>query len=375
MIIAGGVYVEKCVSPETTQLLGSAGRAALALMRERQDLHLHTFHPPALWPDLEANFVANGIRCTPHASAQRVTFSYLFPLGRPVRTPDRVTPTSTVTITGDQVLGFGCIEGRFNIDAKTVVYDPQGDLELGFRAFGSKAEKLAFVMNADEARSLSGSDEVEGAARAILDTENALAVVVKNGPMGALVATADKLTSVPAYQSASLYKIGSGDIFSATFAHRWMQGHDAASAADQASRQTAAYVEAPTLPLLNPPEYQRPRFGLPHAQCRVVCDQRSLSSKWSLAIIVEALEHLGVDVFDIVELETWRRGPTTTIDASPPRELLIAPDETSAHELAKIAKKRGTAPVIFVDSPSPALQPLYHGDISQALYELCWASI
>src|SRR5947209_16998140 len=100
MIIAGGVYVEKCVAPETSQLLGSGGRAALALVDRRCDLHLHTFQPRAHWPDLDANFVANGVGCTAHPSAERVVFSYLFPLGRPVRTPDRQPATSDVAISG-----------------------------------------------------------------------------------------------------------------------------------------------------------------------------------------------------------------------------------------------------------------------------------
>lgn len=375
MIIAGGVYIEKCVAPETTQLLGSGGRAALALVGRRHDLHLHTFQPPQYWPDLNANFVANGVECTAHPSAERITFSYLFPLGRPVRTPDRLPSGTIVEVSGEQVLNFGCVEGRFVIDAGTAVYDPQGDLALAFREQGSRATRLAIVLNADEARALTAKMGIEEAACGLLRTQGAEAVVIKNGPMGALVVTADRCGAVPAYHSASLYKIGSGDIFSATFANSWMTGSDALSAADQASRQTAAYVEAPVLPLFTLPPNQRPRTAPVAVECLVVADQRSLSSTWALAIIIEAIEHLGVEVTGVVDSEAWIAGNRNGASLAPSRRhFIIAPNDAVASQLALIARERGTSPVIFVDTQMHGLSSAYHNDLSQALYELCWAS-
>lgn len=375
MIIAGGVYVENCVAPETSQLLGSGGRAALALMTRRRGLHLHTFHPSNLWTDLEANFVANGIECTAHSSAERVSFTYLFPLGRPVRTPDRMPIALSAKVEGELILGFGCIEGRFILDAKTAVYDPQGDVDLGFRDMGSRAKNLALVLNADEARTMTGQSGIRDAAQALLKSEDAQVVVVKGGPMGAFVLTLTGSASVPAYHSTSLYKIGSGDIFSATFAHRFMEGDDAATAADHASRQTAAYVEAPVLPLLDPPVGQQPRLGLPNSHCLVVCNQESISSKWATAIIVEAIEHLGIYVLDVIDHEAWRTDRLPPLaGSSQRRDLIIANDETLAHEFAQIAAQRGASPVIFVEALPSRQPPAYHSDLSQALYELCWTA-
>lgn len=376
MIIAGGVYVEKCVAPEAVQLLGSGGRAALALMDRRRDIHLHTFQPLEYWPDLEANFIANGVGCTAHPSAERIVFSYLFPLGRPVRTPDRPGAAADIAISGKEVLSFGCVEGRFIVRADAAVYDPQGEVSVGFGEQGSRAERLAIVLNADEARALTGVFGLEAAASALLRIEKATVVVVKNGPMGALVATSQGCSAVPAYHSRSLYKIGSGDIFSATFAERWLTGAAPLDAADEASRQTAAYVEAPVLPLPARPPHQRPRLASATVDCVVIMDQRALSSRWQLAIVVEAVEHLGVPVIDVVDIESWLASVGTPMSLpAGRRELIIAADVAEASRLAQDASKREISPVIFVDAvdaSSPDLAPPFHRDLSQALYELCW---
>jgi hypothetical protein len=375
MIVAGGVYVEKCVAPERVQLLGSGGRAALALRDRRRDIHLHTFHPVEHWPDLEANFVANGVGCTAHPSSERIVFSYLFPLGRPVRTPDRLAAAADVAISGKEVLSFGCVEGRFIVSAEAAVYDPQGDVSLSFGEQGSRAKRLAIVLNADEALTLSGASSLEDAACELLRIEEATVVVVKNGPMGALVVTGDGCSAVPAYHSKSLYKIGSGDIFSASFAERWLAGAAALDAADQASRQTAAYVEVPVLPLPALPPSQRPRLATAAVECIVVADQRALSSTWQLAIVIEAIEHLGVPVIDVVDIESWLgREEAPSSSSSARRVLIIAPDAAEASRLAQHASKRGSSPVIFVDASTPGLASPFHHDLSQALYELCWAT-
>ena len=59
-----------------------------------------------------------------------------------------------------------------------------------------------------------------------------------------MVKTRDTAEWVRAFPSRRVYKIGSGDAFSAGFAHAWLiEGQDAVSAAWFASRIAAAYVE------------------------------------------------------------------------------------------------------------------------------------
>src|ERR1700677_2278679 len=104
MIIAGGVYIERCVVPETTRLLGSGGRAALALSSFRRDIALHTFHPPELWDDLASNFFPYGIECHPYTSDERIAFSYLFPLARPEQSPGALGRRREQVVSGRNTL-------------------------------------------------------------------------------------------------------------------------------------------------------------------------------------------------------------------------------------------------------------------------------
>lgn len=76
-------------------------------------------------------------------------------------------------------------------------------------------------------------------------------VVVKRGCSGATVHRPGRdPVAVPAYRSARVFKIGSGDVFSAAFAHHWGErGLDAAAAADLASRAVHHFVDTRSLPL------------------------------------------------------------------------------------------------------------------------------
>src|SRR3546814_4230785 len=69
------------------------------------------------------------------------------------------------------------------------------------------------------------------------------------GPAGALVITAAGETWVPLYRTERVWKLGSGDVFSSTFAALWgCNGIDPVRAADCASRATAYYCDTRTLP-------------------------------------------------------------------------------------------------------------------------------
>ncbi len=203
----------------------------------RQDIVLHTFHPTELWSDLDANFRPYGIECRPYVSEERVTFSYLFPLGKPEQSPASIKKRLEQVISGRDVLSFGCVEGDFVVHSNAAVFDPQGGKSRGFHAAGSRANRLAIVLNRQELIGLTKQSAISDAVTDLLTTERANVVVVKDGPKGALVFTGSAEPKwVPAYDSANLYKIGSGDIFSAVFAHEWLTGKDPAEAADLASR-------------------------------------------------------------------------------------------------------------------------------------------
>src|SRR5690606_18958888 len=103
---------------------------------------------------------------------------------------------------------------------------------------------LAIVLNQTELQHSTGQLG-EAGARLLMDRSGAEVVIVKQGPDGALVVDASGTAVVPPYRADSIFKIGSGDIFSGVFACLWAErGLDALQAADAASRAVARYVES-----------------------------------------------------------------------------------------------------------------------------------
>ena len=126
LLIAGGVYAEACVTPARVALLGSGGRAALALVGLSDNIELHTFHPRGRSKqDVALNFEPMGVSVTVHAAPYRHIFEYLHPLARPRIVPLPSRDVVSVAIEAREVLRFGCLEGDFRVTAKQAVYDPR----------------------------------------------------------------------------------------------------------------------------------------------------------------------------------------------------------------------------------------------------------
>ncbi|MBN0217347.1 carbohydrate kinase family protein, partial [Pseudomonas aeruginosa] len=84
---------------------------------------------------------------------------------------------------------------------------------------------------------------------ALAKQENAEVVVIKMGPLGAFVYDNGKISTVPAYRTERVWKIGSGDTFAAHFALGWLDnGLSAHDAASLASIATAFYCESQGFP-------------------------------------------------------------------------------------------------------------------------------
>lgn len=253
LTIVGGVYREHCIQPLWSAAYGSAGRAAQTV--------------PSLLPGIVRlyTYVAAGMKAeATHLAADcgaelfgtdaehPVEFRYLHPLSRPAirPTPERMTRHAPIRVSGEVVLRYGMLEGDAVVDAEVAVYDPQS--AFGAKPFsenGSRAERVAVVMNRMEARSMTGQHRAEAAAKALIESGQAVVVVIKMGGSGALVATPTRMDFVPVYRTDRVWKLGSGDVFSATFAALWgCQGVDPLEAADLASRATATYCDTRSLP-------------------------------------------------------------------------------------------------------------------------------
>lgn len=256
LTIVGAIYVERCIQPLWNAVYGSGGRAAAAVAQlVPGETKLVSYVAELLRKDAESLAAMSGFKLVAEPAPKAIVFDYLHPLSTPsIHPPLHDLPRlAPIRVIGDVVLRYGMLEGDAVIEAAIAVYDPQS--AFGARRFGengSKAGRLAVVLNRAEAADMTGHHDPHAAAAQLI-SDGAEVVVVKMGSHGALVITRDGETLVPAYRTERVWKIGSGDVFSATFAALWAcRGMPPAEAAHAASRAVAQYSETRSLPVMEP---------------------------------------------------------------------------------------------------------------------------
>jgi hypothetical protein len=257
LIVVGGSYIETCARPAWQRVFGSGGRAAAALGSISPGTELHTYAARSLSDDVRSSMAAFRVVTQVIETDEEVTFSYFHPLSPAHMSPRNPAMQPPLKAAGAAVLRFGMVEGEGVVEGGRVTYDPQGaSAYVPFHANGSRADELSIVLNEGEVGQATGLEGAE-AGRALL-REGAAVVVIKGGAKGALVLAVDgSETAVPAYRSERVFKIGSGDVFSAIFAHTWAELKlEPAAAAAAASAETARYVATRSLPIeeLRPPD-------------------------------------------------------------------------------------------------------------------------
>lgn len=249
--VVGGVYRERCMRPSWQETYGSAGRAATAIARLGGEVELHGYLDNAALCIVQDRAALEGFTLVATEVAQGVAFDYIHGLSTPyIQKPPVLYPP--LQVSKERVLRFGMIESTAIVDCEYAVYDPQNaGAPEHFGANGSKANHLALVLNRYEASYMCGSasETPETMARQLASETGAEVVVIKMGPFGALVYDKGFISTVPAYRTNHVWKIGSGDTFAAHFAYAWMQEERTPhAAAEIASRATAFYCESQGYP-------------------------------------------------------------------------------------------------------------------------------
>ena len=305
MKIVGGIYGEHCVLPDWNQVFGSGGRAAAALANWCPGLELLGYADAASSQDIWATMSAFGVDVHLVESPELLQFSYFHPLSNPdINPPPHLaTPLPSIQVEGDLVLRFGMLEGEAQVFAKTAVYDPQtGICPERFRANGSHADRLAIVLNQVELERLTEGENPANAPVRLLSEEKAEVLILKSGVHGASVWTRDGMVgSVPAYRSTRIFKIGSGDVFSAAFAWVWgYEGRDPLEAADLASRAVAHYCNTQQLPIPDVRELAGLSplpTGKTPGRIYLAGPFFDIGQRWVVEEALECLERLGATVF------------------------------------------------------------------------------
>jgi hypothetical protein len=306
LTIVGGVYIEKCIQPIWHSVYGSGGRAAAATS-SLAETTLVSYVSESLARDANALADQYSFALSAHPSENQICFTYLHPLAAPTIQPSlgQIQKHPNINVAGDVVLRFGMLEGDAVVNAPTVIYDPQSAFGANlFSENGSKADRLAIVLNSYEARSMVGTDDPQEVVDRLRRNENAEVVILKMGRRGAFIAWDGGTGHIPIYRSKYVWKIGSGDVFSATFAALWgVQGLDAAEAADLASRATAVYCDMRLLPIpmpiaLKELDYQAVQVG--EGSVYLAGPFFSLAQRWLVEETRSFLTDMGAKVFSPV---------------------------------------------------------------------------
>jgi pfkB family carbohydrate kinase len=298
--VIGGLYGETCRFPAVKEIFGSGGRAAVALADAGHVVSWHYYCPPELQAEARVALAAPGLRHFPYNSRHQISFMYFHPLSKPIFTPGDVSISPSFKIDAKLALRFGMMEGDPVVRTKGCVYDPQSLSPVPFGKNGSTAEALAVVLNHEEALRYAGASDEIHAIQRIASEVGCRVVLVKAGVDGCRVYENGRLAAaVPAYRSDRVYKIGTGDVFSAAFADAWLlSGKEAVASADYASQCVARYAEtrnASTAKVDRAHQYQ-PAPGVRERVVRVVGPTSTMSGLWLVNEANEALLRLGVTV-------------------------------------------------------------------------------
>jgi nucleoside 2-deoxyribosyltransferase len=314
--VVGGAYGEECAFPRVKVFRGSGGRASSFLASVGCDVTFHT----RVGAELHEHFmsIARALNYSLEArdKPQDIWFRYRHPLGKPdiINSSQEDCIDNTWVVNGENLLVFGMLEGRPKVKAKKAVFDPQdGSNAQTFESNGSVADSLAIVLSYSEGVAITNEKKPSKMAEYLLqNSPNAEVVIVKCGPQGALVATHSSSSWISSFPTSKVYKVGSGDIFTAAFAYMWMQRQqDPLKAAWFASLATAQYVET-TVDRLTPsqleeleekaqlqiekPVLSQPNV-IPNTQVYLAGPFFTSAQQWRIDEARESLKDMGFSVF------------------------------------------------------------------------------
>lgn len=277
-----------------------------------------SFRPKAIKADLENLEFITGARIEGLGTEEVIEFDYMHSLADPRITPrpDAIRNVGTIEVQDDVVLRFGMLEGDAKVKARKAVYDPQSAFDpQAFHANGSSADELALVVNRLEGRKLTGENDPHGIVDMLLRDHEASVVVLKMGGRGALVGWDAERRMVPAFRSEHVWKIGSGDVFSAAFLKFWaLDDLVPDEAAILSSKAVSAYASTRSLPMPTRAELQQKEFTavLPGSgRVYLAAPFFNLGEIWMVEEARKCLLDMKVEVFS--PLHDVGRGPADEI--------------------------------------------------------------
>ena len=245
--VVGGTYREINLDELSMELFGSGFRCSKFLLENGCSVNFHTSGNDESIRFLKENQkVYPGFKFDCTTSIELITFQYSFALDEPSIFPNllNIPTTDQIEVDANNVIAFGMLESNYKIKAKKVVYDPQTSVEPKVFSDIGKAEKLVYIVNQTEACSIASSDSIDEIKFYFFEREKVEAFIIKNGPFGATLYTKDHDFRIPSFITNHVYKIGSGDLFTASFGYYWMEKElSIEDSAILASKSTAKFCD------------------------------------------------------------------------------------------------------------------------------------
>ncbi|WP_452227373.1 PfkB family carbohydrate kinase [Lacinutrix cladophorae] len=245
--VIGGSYREINFDDISMEIFGSGFRAAKFLLENKSSVNFITSGNAEIVKFLKENQkVYSKLKFECHSYDELITFQYNFALDEPSIFPSllNIKKTKAWEFVGDDLIAFGMLESDYKIDCKRVVYDPQTSIKPKRFSELGKTKELVYIINRNEAYSISSKDNIDDIRKYFFKEEKVTAFIIKNGPYGATLYTKSDELHIPCYITDNVYKIGSGDIFTASFGYYWMSKNlSVEDSALLASKSTAVYCD------------------------------------------------------------------------------------------------------------------------------------
>jgi len=224
--VIGGTYREIDYDDITMDIYGSGYRCCKFLLENKCDVNYYTSGNDEVGKYLkEIKKVYSNFNFQLTKSKDLITFKYSFALDTPSIFPNilNIKKTENIKVESGNIICYGMLESEFNITGNKVIYDPQTSLNpKKFSEIGN-ANQLIYIVNINEAKSISSQNDLEEIKKFFFISENAFALIIKNGPYGAkLYLKNNDEVEIPSFVTENVNKIGSGDIFASSFGYYWM---------------------------------------------------------------------------------------------------------------------------------------------------------
>lgn len=300
--IVGGTYIERCRDPNSYEIFGSGLRAAMALAEKGFNIQFSSCVGEKECETVSSNCNTFNITTSFQSIKKTISFNYDHPLAKPNVFPYLPDKPEIVlnSIVADNILYYGLIEATVKVIGDYVVYDPQN--RISFKNTHSTARHLAIILNKKEAVyfcGLNDTEDLKEIGKSLLVNENAEVIVIKNGSQGALVIDDAGVYEIPVFRTNSVWPIGSGDIFSAVFAWKWIEEKLLPKdAAYFASLYTAFYCETKDIPLPSiPKDYEALSINSDKKKVYLAGPFFTMSERWLIKELRKSLIDFGNLVF------------------------------------------------------------------------------